>query len=112
MRMAKNSNAVAEYKDIFVKLHRYQHHGAENLIMLLTRYVRAKAEYMASYIELVAERAGVSSTGRITTTNKDIMTHVVKAMVEIDKGLTPSDKELDAAWALFIYDYRNHNIEL
>lgn len=110
--MAKIKTKIDEYKDIFVKLHKYQHHGADNLIMLLTSYLRAKAEYMASYIELVAERAGVSSTGHITTTNKDIMIHVVKAMVEIDKGLTPSDKELDAAWALFIYDYRNHNIKL
>ena len=61
--MAKNKTKADEYKDIFVKLHKYQHHGADNLIMLLTRYLRAKADYMASYIELVAERAGVSSTG-------------------------------------------------
>lgn len=108
--MTKNSNEVAEYKDIFVKLHQYQVHGAENLIMLLTRYVRAKAEYMASYIELVAEKAGVSSTGRITTTNKDIMIHVIKAMVEIDKGLTPSPKDIDEAWDMFIQDFRNNKI--
>lgn len=110
--MATSKDAVKRYKDIFCKLHRYQHHGADNLIMLLTHYLRAKADYMASYIELVAERAGVSSTGRITTTNKDIMTHVVKAMVQIKEGIEPSDKDIDKAWALFIEDYRNHKIKL
>lgn len=110
--MAKAKTKVDEYKEIFVKLYKYQHHGADNLIMLLTRYLHTKADYMASYIELVAERAGVSSTGRITTTNKDIMAHVVKAMVEIKDGVEPSDKDIDKAWALFIEDYRNHKIKL
>lgn len=110
--MTKAKTKVDEYKEIFVKLHRYQCHGADNLIMLLTRYLRAKADYMASYIELVAERTGVSSTGRITTTNKDIMTHIVKAMVYIDKGVEPSDKDIDKAWESFIEDYRNHKIKL
>jgi hypothetical protein len=110
--MKTSKTNVDEYKQIFVKLHRYQHHGADNLIMLLTRYLRAKADYMASYIELVAERTGVSSTGRITTTNRDIMTHVVKAMVEIKDGVEPSDKDIDKAWESFIEDYRNHKIKL
>lgn len=108
--MTKAKSKVDEYKEIFVKLHRYQHHGADNLIMLLTRYLRAKADYMASYIELVAERTGVSSTGRITTTNKDIMTHVVKAMEQIKEGIEPCDKDIDKAWALFIEDYRSHRL--
>jgi hypothetical protein len=108
--MAKEKSKVDEYKEIFVKLHRYQHHGADNLIMLLASYLRAKADYMASYIELVAERAGVSSTGRITTTNKNIMTHVVKAMVEIKEGIEPSDKDIDKAWESFIEDYRSHRL--
>lgn len=110
--MTKNTDAVNRLKAIFCKLHKYQVHGADNLIELLTRYLHAKADYMASYIELVAERAGVSSTGHITTTNKDIMAHVVKAMVEIKEGIEPSDKDIDKAWALFIEDYRNHKIKL
>lgn len=110
--MAKNKTAVEEYREIFAKLHRLQFHGADNLIMLLTQYIRGKAEYMATYIELVAERTGVSSTGRITTTNGDIMKHVVRAMVQIDKGIEPSDKDINAAWALFIDDYRNNRIKL
>ena len=104
--MAKIKTAVEEYREIFTKLHKLQFHGADNLIMLLTQYIRGKAEYMASYIELVAERTGVSSTGRITTTNGDIMKHVVKAMVQIKEGIEPSDKDINAAWALFIADYR------
>ena len=107
----KMKSATEELKDIFVRLHKYQVHGADNLIKLLTKYVHGKAEYMATYIELVAERSGVSSTGHITTTNKDIMSHLVKAMVQIYKGITPTDKEINEAWAMFIEEYRNHKIK-
>lgn len=108
--MKTSKTNVDEYKQIFVKLHKCQQNGADNLIMLLSSYIKGKAEYMASYIELVAERTGVSSTGHITTTNKDIMPHVVKAMIEIEKGIAPLSKEIDQAWALFIEDYRNHRL--
>ena len=108
--MAKSKTKAEYIKDIFVKLHRYQLHGADNLILLLTRYVRGRAGYKASYIELVAERTGVSSTGHITTTNGDIMRHVVRAMVEIDTGIAPLDKDIDKAWAMFIEDYRQHRL--
>ena len=43
--MAKVKTKADEYKEIFIKLHRYQRKGADNLILLLTRFVRAKAEY-------------------------------------------------------------------
>ena len=75
--MAKVKTKADEYKEIFIKLHRYQRKGADNLILLLTRFVRAKAEYMTQYIDIVAERSGVSPTGHITTTNADIMLPVV-----------------------------------
>lgn len=110
--MAKVKTAAEEYRDIFAKLHKYQAHGSRNLIELLTRYLHTKADYMASYIELVAERTGVSSTGHISTLNKDIMTHVVSAMVEIDEGVAPKPKHIDEAWAMFIDDYRNKRIKL
>lgn len=103
--MKKEKNAVDEYKEIFVKLHRYQHHGANNLISLLSRYLRTKSDYTVTYIDLVSERSGVQFTSRITTTNADIMKPVVVEMVRIDKGI-------DAAWEAFISDYRNHKIEL
>lgn len=108
--MAKVKTAAEEYMDIFAKLHKYQHEGADNLILLLSRYVRAKADSKASYIELVAERTGVSSTGHITTTNGDIMRHVVRAMVEIDTGIAPLDKDINNAWAMFIDGYRQHKL--
>lgn len=108
--MATSKDAARRYYAIFCRLHRYQVHGSRNLIELLTRYLRAKVDYMASYIELVAERTGVSSTGRITTTNADIMKHVVKAMVEIDEGIAPLQKDIDKGWALFIDDYHSHKI--
>lgn len=107
-----HKDAVKRLHNLFCKLHKYQVHGSHNLIELLTRYLHAKVDYMASYIELVAERTGVSSTGHISTLNKDIMTHVVSAMVEIDEGVAPKPKHIEEAWTMFIDDYRNKRIKL
>lgn len=110
--MAKYKTKADEYKAIFVKLHTHQMHGANNLIALLTRYKRGRADYMVSYIELVAERSRVSPTSRITTTNADVMLPIVKAMETIDTGAQPKDKDLQEAWTAFLADYRNHKIKL
>ena len=109
--MAKYKTKADEYKAVFVKLHKHQMHGADNLIALLTRHIKGKAEYMASYIELVAERSGVSPTGHITTTNADIMLPVVRAIIEIEQG-SVCEKELRKAWESFIEDYRYNRIKL
>lgn len=106
--MAKVKTKADEYKEIFVRLHRYQRKGADNLILLLTRFVRAKAEYMTQF---VAERSGVSPTGHITTTNADIMLPVVRAIIEIEQG-SVCEKELRKAWEAFIEDYRYNRIKL
>ena len=109
--MVKYKTKADEYKDIFIKLHRYQRKGADNLILLLTRFVRAKAEYMTQYIDIVAERSGVSPTGHITTTNADIMLPVVREVVTIETGAAPKEKDLQSAWDAFIEEYRNHKIK-
>lgn len=108
--MAKTKTKADEYKEIFVKLHKLQRKGADNLIMLLTRYIRGKADYMSRYIDLVAERTGVSPTGHITTTNRDIMQPIVKEIIHIEEGLEPLNKDLEKAWEAFIADYRNHKL--
>lgn len=108
--MAKSKTKADEYKVIFVKLHKYQRNGADNLILLLTRFVRAKAKYMTKYIDVVAERSGVSATGHITTTNGDIMIPVVRAIIEIEMG-DVSERDLRTAWESFIEDYRNNRIK-
>lgn len=109
--MAKVKTKADEYKEVFVRLHKYQRKGADNLILLLTRFVRAKAEYMTQYIDIVAERSGVCQTGHITTTNADIMLPVVRAIIEIEQG-SVCEKELRKAWEEFIEDYRNNRIKL
>ena len=109
--MVKYKTKVDEYKAIFVRLHKYQRKGGDNLIQLLTRYIRGKADYMASYIDLVAERTGVSATCHITTTNKDIMFPIVHEVVTIKEGTAPKEKDLQSAWDAFIHDYRNNLIK-
>lgn len=110
--MAKYKTKADEYKAIFVKLHKHQAHGADNLIALLTRHIKGKAEYMASYIELVAERSGVSPTGHITTTNADIMIPIVSCMESINTGSEPCHKDVVAGWNMYIEEYRNNKIKL
>lgn len=110
--MAKFKTRADEYKDVFVKLHRYQYHGADNLIMLLIKLIGGKAGYMSKYIDVVAERTGVCPTGHITTTNKDVMIPIVKEVVHIEEGIYPLDKDINKAWESFIEDYRNHKIKL
>lgn len=108
--MKKPKTKVDEYREIFAKLHDYQRHGANTMIMLLMRYLRKRADYMASYIDLVAERSGVSPTGRITTTNVEVMLPIVSAMIQIDEGIEPRHKDLQEAWDIFIEEYRHHKI--
>lgn len=110
--MARVKTKVDEYKSIFTKLHRIQFHGGNNLISLLTRYLRSNAEYMTTYIDLVSERSGVSETSHITTTNPDIMLPVVTAMVEIEEGVAPAHKDLLKAWEMFIDDFKNKRIKV
>jgi hypothetical protein len=110
--MAKVKTNIDEYKAIFVKLHRIQHHGANNLISMLSRYLHIKTEYMVTYIDLVAEKSGVSHTGHITSTNMDVMLPIVSAMIEIEHGTAPHRKEIMQAWEAFITDYRNKRIKL
>ena len=104
--MARLSTNVAKLHSIFVRLHRYQRKGADNLVALISRYLRARADYTSAYIDLVSERSGVSPTGRITTTNADVMIAVVREMFIIDNGIEPSATELHEAWDMFIKEYQ------
>lgn len=110
--MAKIKTLADEYKEIFVKLYKYQRKGADTLIALLSRYLRAKADYMATYIDLVSERSGVPATSHITATNRDVMIPIVREMCRINNGDEPSSRDLDKAWEAFIDDYINHKIKL
>jgi hypothetical protein len=110
--MAKIKTKADEYKDIFIKLHKLQRtKGCDNLILLLTRYLKMKGDYMTNYISIVADRTGVCPTGYITTTNRDIMKPVVKEIITIETGIEPLDKDIDKGWDAFIEDYRSHRIK-
>lgn len=110
--MVKYKTRADEYKALFVRMHKYQRKGADNLIMLLINLIRGKADYMSKYIDVVAERTGVCPTGHITTTNKDVMIPIVKEVVHIEEGIYPLDKDINKAWEEFIEDYRNNRIKL
>lgn len=110
--MVKYKTRADEYKALFVRLHKYQRKGADNLIMLLIKLIRGKADYMSKYIDVVAERTGVSPTGHITTTNADVMIPIAKEIIHIEEGTYPSERDIKKAWEAFIEDFRNHKIKL
>lgn len=96
------------YRAMFVTLYTYQHrYGLDTIEKMITRYAPANENHTEAYIEAVAERSGVSSHGRITATNGDVMIPIVAAMSAVENGVEAKMHEVEEGWRLFIYDYRN-----
>jgi hypothetical protein len=73
---------------------------------MITRYAPANENHTEAYIEAVAERSGVSSHGRITATNGDVMIPIVAAMSAVENGVEVKMHEVEEGWRLFIEDFR------
>lgn len=96
------------YRAMFVTLYTYQHrYGIDTIARMIARYAPEKENNTAAYIDAVAERSGVSSHGRITATNGDVMIPIVAAMARVENGEEPKLHDVEEGWKLFIYDYRN-----
>ena len=96
------------YRAMFVVLYTYQHrYGLDTIEKMITRYAPANENHTEAYIEAVAERSGVSSHGRITATNGDVMMPIVAAMSAVENGVEAKMHDVEAGWKLFISDWRN-----
>lgn len=96
------------YRAMFALLYTYQHrYGLDTIEKMITRYAPANENHTEAYIDAVAERSGVSSHGRITATNGDVMIPIVAAMSAVENGVEAKMHEVEEGWKLFIYDYRN-----
>lgn len=95
------------YRAMFVVLYTYQHrYGLDTIEKMITRYAPANENHTEAYIDVVAERSGVSSYGRITATNGDVMIPIVAAMARVENGEDPKIHEVEEGWRLFIEDFR------
>lgn len=99
------------YRAMFVVLHTYQRkYGLYTIEAMITRYAPATENHTRAYIDTVAEQSGVSASGRITTTNGDVMIPIVAAMSKVENGVSAVMTEVEAGWRLFIEDYRQHRV--
>ena len=73
---------------------------------MITRYAPANENHTEAYIDAVAERSGVSSHGRITATNGDVMIPIVAAMARVEIGEDAKMHDVEEGWKLFIDDFR------
>lgn len=92
---------------MFVLLYTYQHrYGLDTIEKMITRYAPANENHTEAYIDAVAERSGVSSHGRITATNGDVMIPIVAAMARVEIGEDAKMHDVEEGWKLFIDDFR------
>ena len=95
------------YRAMFVLLYTYQHrYGLDTIEKMITRYAPANENHTEAYIDAVAERSGVSSHGRITATNGDVMIPIVAAMARVEIGEDAKMHDVEEGWKLFIDDFR------
>ncbi len=99
------------YRAMFVLLHTYQRkYGLDTIVAMISRYAPSNENHTEAYIEAVSDWSGVPATGRITSTNGDVMVPIVAAMSRVENGTIANMNEVVEGWEMFIKDYRNHNI--
>ena len=99
------------YRATFVILYNYQHrYGLDTIAKMIRRFAPENENHTKAYIDTVAERSGVSSNGRITATNGDVMIPIVAAMSAVENGVEGNIAEVEKGWKLFIEDFRNHKV--
>ena len=99
------------YRAMFVLLHTYQRkYGLNTIVAMISRYAPSNENHTEAYIEAVSDWSGVPASGRITSTNGDVMIPIVAAMSRVENGTIANMNEVEAGWDMFIKDYRNHNI--
>lgn len=102
---------VYGYRAMFVLLNSYQRkYGLNTIAAMISRYAPSVENDTDAYIQAVADWSGVPPTGRITTTNGDIMVPIVAAMSRVENRVFANMPDVIKGWDLFIDDYRKHNI--
>ncbi len=78
-------------------------HGCDTIEKMIARWAPPNENDTEAYIREVAKRSGVSRTSRLTTTNRDVMEPIVKAMIAVENaGATVQVPDLNLGWQLFM----------
>ena len=98
------------YRAMFMLLHTYDLKlGLNTIESIINRYAPNSENNTAAYVKRVSELSGVPATSRFSSTNVDIMPHIVAAMSYHENGIPAAMKDVEKGWELFIRDIARRN---
>lgn len=77
-------------------------HGCDTLEKMINRWAPPVENDTKGYVSFVSERSGVSKSSQITTTNRDVMIPIVRAMIRMENGTDVPESYITEGWDLFI----------
>ncbi|MBQ2993709.1 MAG: structural protein P5 [Alistipes sp.] len=93
------------YRAMFMLLYTYdQKLGLNTIELIISRYAPTSENNTTAYVKHVSQLSGVPATSRISSTNRDIMIHVVAAMSQHENGVPAVMADVEKGWELFIRD--------
>lgn len=78
--------------------------GLNTIKTIIGRYAPTSENNTAAYVKHVSEWSGVPATSRISSTNRDVILHVVAAMSRHENGVPAVMADVEKGWELFIRD--------
>ena len=76
-------------------------YGCDTLEELVGRWAPSVENDTQGYVAFVSERSVVSSNGKISTTDRNVMIPVVCAMIRMENGVDVSIEDIEEGWRLF-----------
>lgn len=91
------------YRAIFVVLDSYRRrHGLTTIRSMIERYAPASENFTEGYIRYLTRRTGIAHEEAIDTRSAKDMIPIVAAISEIENGVAPVMRDIEAGWKLFI----------
>ncbi len=84
-------------------------YGCDTVEKLVGRWAPAIENDTEGYVAFVAERSKVQRHSEISTTDRDVMIPVVRAMIRMENGTDVSMKDLVLGWKLFLMYNKSKN---
>ena len=93
------------YRAMFMLLYTYDIKlGLNTIESIIGRYAPTSENNTSAYVKHVSELSRVPATSRISSTNRDVMLHIVAAMSQHENGVPAVMADIEKGWELFIRD--------
>ena len=94
------------YRAMFVLLDTYRRrYGLITIRQMLSRYAPPEENFTESYIRIVSQRTGIDADRRVNTRLASDMIPIVRAMSEVENGVSACMEDVWRGWELFISDF-------